>query len=59
MMREWIELAIGDSPVRDREGVVAVFEHVCFSCMISLVNGHRTPREVGDELERTARLLLG
>jgi hypothetical protein len=59
MMREWIELALGDATVRDREGVVSVLEHVCFSCMISLVQGQRTPREVGDELERTARLLLG
>jgi AcrR family transcriptional regulator len=59
MMRDWIGLALGDAPVRDREGVVAVLEHVCFSCMISLVNGQRTPREVGEELERTARLLLG
>jgi hypothetical protein len=37
---------------------VAVLEHVCFSCMISLVNGQRSPREVGLELERTAKLLL-
>jgi len=59
MMRGWIELALGDASVRDREGVIAVLEHVCFSCMISLVQGHRTPREVGDELDRTARLLLG
>jgi AcrR family transcriptional regulator len=59
MMRGWIELALGDAAVRDREGAVAVLEHVCFSCMISLVQGHRTPREVGDELDRTARLLLG
>jgi len=59
MMRGWIELALGDAPVRDREGIVAVLEHVCFSCMISLVQGHRTPREVGEELDRTARLLLG
>jgi AcrR family transcriptional regulator len=59
MMRDWIGLALGDASVRDREGVVAVLEHVCFSCMISLVNGQRTPREVGEELERTARLLLG
>jgi AcrR family transcriptional regulator len=58
MMRGWIELALGDDPVRDRAGVVALLEHVCFSCMISLVNGHRSPREVGDELERAARLLL-
>jgi AcrR family transcriptional regulator len=59
MMREWIELALGDAEVPDREGAIAVLEHVCFSCMISLVNGHRTPREVGEELGRTARLLLG
>jgi AcrR family transcriptional regulator len=59
MMREWIELALDEAPVRDREAVVAVLEHVCFSCMISFVQGHRTPREVGDELERAARLLLG
>ena len=42
----------------DRDGVVAVLEHVCFSCMISFAHGRRTPREVGDELERCARLLL-
>jgi len=59
MLRGWIELALGDAPVRDRAGVVALLEHVCFSCMLSLVQGHRTPREVGDELDRTARLLLG
>ena len=59
MMREWIELALGDAAVRDREGLVAVLEHVCFSCMISFVQGHRMPREIGDELERSARLLLG
>ena len=59
MLREWIGLALGDAAVSDREAVIAVLEHVCFSCMISLVNGHRTPRQVGAELERTARLLLG
>jgi AcrR family transcriptional regulator len=59
MMREWIELALGDAAVRDREQVIAVLEHVCFSCMISLVQRQRSPREVGEELERTARLLLG
>src|SRR3990172_1577029 len=32
MMRGWIELALGDAPVQDREGVIAVLEHVCFSC---------------------------
>lgn len=58
MMREWIELALDAAPVRDREAVVAVLEHVCFSCMISFAQGHRTPHEVGAELERAARLVL-
>jgi AcrR family transcriptional regulator len=58
MMRGWIELALGDAPVRDREGVVFVLEHLCFACMITLAGGQRTPREIGDQLERAARLLL-
>ena len=57
-MRGWIDLALGDAPVRDREGVVSVLEHLCFAHMITLANGQRTPQEVGAELERAARLLL-
>jgi hypothetical protein len=59
MIRARIDRPLGDTAVRDREGVVAVLEHVCFSCMISLAQGQRTPREVGNELDRSARLLLG
>jgi len=58
MLREWIEVALGDAAVPDREGVARVLEHVCFSCMIMLVNGQRSPREVGEELVRSVRLLL-
>jgi AcrR family transcriptional regulator len=58
MMREWIDLALGDTPLPDREGVIAVLQHVCFSCMITLANGQKSAREVGDELARSARLLL-
>jgi AcrR family transcriptional regulator len=58
MLREWIELALGDAEVRDREGVIAVLQHVCFSSMIMLVNGQRSPHEVGEELARAVRLLL-
>jgi len=47
MMRDWIDVALGDARVPDREVRLAVLEHVCFSCMISFVQGHRTPREVG------------
>ena len=57
-MRGWIDLALGDAPVRDREGVVSVLEHLCFAHMITLANGQRTPQQVGAELERAARLLL-
>ena len=58
MMRDWIVQALGDAEVGDREGVVAVLRHVCFSCMIMLVNGQRSPHEVGEELARCTRLLL-
>jgi AcrR family transcriptional regulator len=58
MLREWIELALGDAEVPDREGVARVLQHVCFSCMIMLVNGQRSPREVGEELVHAVRLLL-
>ena len=59
MMRDWIVLALGDADVPDRDGVIAVLRHVCFSCMIMLVNGQRSPHEVGEELARATRLLLG
>jgi hypothetical protein len=55
---KWIDLALGDTPLPDREGVIAVLQHVCFSCMITLANGQKSAREVGDELARSARLLL-
>jgi len=57
-MRRWIERALGDAAVGDREGVVSVLQHLCFAHMITLANGQRTPQEVGAELERAARLLL-
>jgi AcrR family transcriptional regulator len=58
MMRGWILQALGDADVPDREGVIAVLRHVCFSSMIMLVNGQRSPHEVGEELARATRLLL-
>jgi AcrR family transcriptional regulator len=58
MLRVWIELALGDAQVPDRDGVALVLQHVCFSCMLMLVNGQRSPQQVGDELARAARLLL-
>ena len=58
MMSEWIELALGDSEIDDRAGVIAVLQHVSFSSMVALANGQQSPAAVGRELERAARLLL-
>jgi TetR/AcrR family transcriptional regulator, cholesterol catabolism regulator len=59
MMRRWLDLAVGDDEVPDRDEIGEVLEHVFFSTMIGLVNGRRGPSDVGDQLERAARLLLG
>lgn len=58
MMRRWLDLAVEDEDVRDRDHVVEMLEHVFFSSMIGLVNGRRAPSDVGEQLERAARLLL-
>ncbi len=59
MMRRWLDVAIGDDDVLERDEIGEVLEHVFFSSMIGLVNGRREPSEVGSQLERAARLLLG
>jgi AcrR family transcriptional regulator len=58
MMRRWLDIAIGDDDLPDRERIVEVLEHVFFSTMIGLVNGRREPAEVGEQVDRAARLLL-
>jgi AcrR family transcriptional regulator len=58
MMRQWIDVALGDEDVPDRDAVVEVLEHVFFSTMVGVVTRRRAPREVGEHLERAARLLL-
>ncbi len=57
-MRSWIDSALGDTPVRDRADVVALLEAVLFTGLAGLVIGGRTPADLGDDLERAARLLL-
>ena len=57
-MAEWLDRALGAEFAGDRAGVIDLLQHVCFSCMMSLVTGARTAPEVGEELERSARLLL-
>lgn len=58
MMHKWLDLALGDSDVADRDGVVDVLQHVFFSGMVGLVNGRRTPAQIRVQVERAARLLL-
>lgn len=58
MMRTWLDLALGDDDVADRDGVVEVLQHVFFSGMVGLVNGRRTPAQIRAQVERAARLLL-
>jgi len=57
-MAGWLDRALGDGFCGDRAGVIDLLQHVCFSCMMSMVTGARTALEVGEELERAARLLL-
>lgn len=57
-MQIWIASALGDTDVADREGLMDALAHLCFAYMITLANGQRSPREVGDALERAARLML-
>src|SRR5438309_1663027 len=56
--RRWIDLALGESVVGDRDAIVRILEAVLFASMVGLVTGGGTPGEVADELELAARTLL-
>jgi AcrR family transcriptional regulator len=56
--RHWIDLAVGDSAIGDRDAIVRILEDVLFANMVGLVTGSRTPGEIGDQLELAARTLL-
>lgn len=58
MMVRWFDGALGDLAIPDRTGVIEVLEAVCFSALVELVSGRRTPEQFGAQLERAARLLL-
>jgi len=57
-MAGWLDRALGAEFRGDRGGVINLLQHVCFSCMLGMVTGARSPLEVGEELERAAHLLL-
>jgi AcrR family transcriptional regulator len=58
VMREWFEVAIGSARIEQREETERVLELVCFGAMLGLVNGSRTAQQVGNELQRAARLVV-
>ena len=58
VMVRWIDSALGDLDVLERDTVIEVLEAVCFSAIIGLVSGRHTPDDIGARLERAARLLV-
>jgi AcrR family transcriptional regulator len=56
--RSWIDLALGDNELGDRDAIVRILEDVLFANMVGLVTGGRTPGEIADELELAARTVL-
>ncbi len=57
-MARWIDIAIGADDVPQRNAIIEVLEHVCFSSLISIARGRDTADAMGDRLALTARLLL-
>jgi AcrR family transcriptional regulator len=57
-MAGWIDVAIGAEAVANRDAIIEVLEHVCFSSLISIARGRDTPSAMGERLALTAQLLL-
>ena len=58
MVAGWIGIALGDAEVPERDAVIQVLEHVCFSAIIGLATGRQTTEHATAELTTAARLLL-
>ena len=58
LMTSWIDAALGDDEVAEREAVTEVLEHVCFSTIIGFASGRQDASYAKDQLARAARLLL-
>ena len=56
--RHWIDLALGDGELGDRDAIVQILEDVLFANMVGLVTGGRAPTEIADKLELAARTVL-
>jgi AcrR family transcriptional regulator len=57
-MRQWIDFAIGEHALGDRDAIVRILEDVLFANMVCLVTGSREPHQIGDEMELAARTVL-
>ena len=56
--RRWVDLALGEIVVGDRDAIVRVLESVLFANMVGLVTGGRAPENIADEIELAARTVL-
>jgi hypothetical protein len=57
-MTSWIDAALGDDDVAERDAVTSVLEHVCFSTIIAFATGRQDAAYAKDQLASAARLLL-
>jgi AcrR family transcriptional regulator len=58
LMTSWIDAALGDDEVADRDAVTQVLEHVCFSTIIGFATGRQDAGYAKHQLASAARLLL-
>ena len=58
LLREWIDLAIGEAEIAGRPHAIEILEHVSWSGLLGLAQGRLTPAAVGDALERAAARLF-
>jgi AcrR family transcriptional regulator len=58
MVAGWIGIALGDADVPERDAVIQVLEHVCFSTIIGLATGRQSTADATEQLATAARLLL-
>ena len=58
LMTSWIDAALGDDEVEEREAVTEVLEHVCFSTIIAFATGRQDADYAKHQLATAARLLL-
>jgi AcrR family transcriptional regulator len=56
--RSWIDLAVGDHAVGDRNAIVRILDDVLFANMVGLITGVRSPGEISDDLALAVRTLM-